>query len=84
MPPWVACARGSAAVSAGDLGLLDVDPAIRRELLERLEEFEQQHFADVQRDGPGWVPRISWKDYAFAIAVNTVVVIWLIVALVTA
>lgn len=62
-----------------DLPGLDED--LRREVEERIEEFERDHEGDVLADGPGWVPRVTGRDYVIALAVNAVVVAWLVAAL---
>lgn len=57
------------------------DAQLTAEIEQRIAEFERDHERDVLRDGPGWVPKIRRGDYLIAIAVNAVIVIWLIVAL---
>ena len=59
-----------------------VDGELAKEIEERIVEFERDHEASVLAGGPGWVPRIRPVDYAIAIAVNAVIVLWLIVVLV--
>lgn len=59
-----------------------VDAQLTEEIERRIDEFEREHEPAVLRDGPGWVPRIRRTDYLIAIAVNAVIVIWLIVVLV--
>jgi hypothetical protein len=59
-----------------DLPGLDGD--LRRDVEERIEEFEQVHEPDVLRDGAGWVPRVTGRDYAIAVGINAVVVAWLV------
>jgi hypothetical protein len=54
---------------------------LRSDIEQRVHEFEQQHQHDLLRDGPGWVPRIRAIDYAIAIVVNAVFVVWLVIAL---
>lgn len=58
-----------------------LDDALRRDLDERLREFEAEHQQDVMRGGPGWVPRIRSVDYAIAIAVNAAIIVWLVIVL---
>lgn len=53
---------------------------VRRDIAERIAEFEDAHEADVLADGPGWVPRIRRSDYFFAGALNVVLIVWLVVA----
>lgn len=57
------------------------DAQLTEEIEQRIAEFEREHEPDVLRDGPGWVPKIRRVDYVIAVAVNAVIVIWLIVAL---
>ena len=59
-----------------------VDESLAADIEARIAEFERDHEATVAAGGPGWVPRIRPSDYAVAIAVNLVITIWLIVALV--
>jgi hypothetical protein len=63
-----------------DLPGLDED--LRRDVEERIEEFERDHERDVLQDGAGWVPRVTGRDYAIAVAINAVVVAWLVAVLV--
>ena len=56
-------------------------PELTEEIERRITEFEREHEADVLRGGPGWVPRIRRVDYLIAIAVNVMIVIWLVLAL---
>lgn len=58
-----------------------LNDALRRDLEERLQEFEAEYQQEVMRGGPGWVPRIRRVDYAIAIAVNAVIVLWLLIVL---
>lgn len=63
------------------LDMPGLDETLRLELDERINDFEAAHHQDVVHGGAGWVPRIRPADYAVAIAVNAVIVIWLIVVL---
>lgn len=54
---------------------------LRADIEARITEFETQHEPDVLRGGAGWVPRVTRRDYAVAIAVNALFVIWLVIAL---
>lgn len=63
------------------LDMPGLDETLRRDLDGRICEFEESHQRDVVQGGAGWVPRIRPVDYAVAIAVNAVIVIWLIVVL---
>lgn len=58
-----------------------LDAELRRDLEQRLHEFEAEHQQEVMRGGPGWVPRIRRVDYAIAIAINAVIVLWLVIVL---
>lgn len=66
---------------ARELDMPGLDPTLRRDLDERIREFEAKHQQDVMHGGPGWVPRIRRADYALAIAVNALIVLWLVVVL---
>jgi len=63
-----------------DLPGLDED--LRNKAEERIAEFERDHQADVVSGGDGWIPKIKKRDYAIAITLNLIVIIWLIIALV--
>jgi hypothetical protein len=67
---------------AQKLDMPGLDEALRHDLDERIREFEALHQQDVMRGGEGWVPRIRRVDYAIAIAVNVLIVLWLVVVLV--
>jgi len=69
------------ATSRTPVALPGLTDEVRAEIEERITEFEEQHEADVLRGGPGWVPRVLGRDYAVAVAVNALFVIWLVVAL---
>jgi len=66
---------------AKELGLPGLDEDLRRELDVRIADFEALHQQDVLAGGPGWVPRIRRMDYILAIAVNAVIVLWLVIVL---
>jgi hypothetical protein len=70
---------GSRAMQSLDMPGLD--EALRRDLDDRINEFEARHQQDVVRGGAGWVSRIRPADYAVAIAVNAAIVIWLAIVL---
>lgn len=55
-----------------------VDAAMAADIEERISDFEGNHEADVLSGGPGWVPRVTGRDYAIAIAVNALIVAWLV------
>jgi hypothetical protein len=63
------------------LQLTGMDDDLLRDVEQRVSEFEELHEPDVLRDGAGWVPRIQPRDYAIAIAVNAVIVVWLVIVL---
>ena len=65
----------------GGIRMSGVSDDLAVDIEQRIDEFERTHEQDVLRDGPGWVPRIRGIDYAIAIAINAVIVVWLIVAL---
>lgn len=62
--------------------LQGLTPEWRRDLDQRLVDFETHHQYDVVHGGRGWVPRVKRVDYTIAIAVNVVIVLWLILVLV--
>jgi hypothetical protein len=66
---------------ARQLDMPGLDEALRQDLDERITEFEALHQQDVMRGGEGWVPRIRRVDYAIAIAVNALIVLWLVIVL---
>jgi hypothetical protein len=72
--------------SGGDqiqqLDMPGLDETLRRDLDERITEFEALHQQDVMRGGEGWVPRVRRVDYIIAIVVNALIVVWLVVVLV--
>jgi hypothetical protein len=70
------------AVAGGGIDLPGLDDEMRTLISERVVEFEANHQDDLKRDGPGWVPRIEAIDYIIAGAVNLILTIWLIAALV--
>jgi hypothetical protein len=63
------------------LDLPGLDEDLRRELDERINEFEHLHGHDVAHGGAGWVPRIRSVDYMIAGAVNLLIIVWLVLAL---
>jgi hypothetical protein len=63
------------------ISLPGVDEELAAEIEERVAEFDRDHQWDVARGGPGWVPRVRPVDYGVAIAVNAVIVIWLVLVL---
>ncbi|HVM19436.1 MAG TPA: hypothetical protein VM307_05715 [Egibacteraceae bacterium] len=67
--------------SPESVALPGIPDDLARDIDHRIREFEERHEAAVLADGPGWVPRIRGIDYAAAIAVNVVIVVWLVVAL---
>lgn len=67
---------------ARQLDLPGLDDNLRLDLDERIREFEDLHSHDVMRGGEGWVPRIRRIDYLVAIAVNAIIVLWLVIVLV--
>lgn len=66
---------------AQQLDLPGLDEEMRRDLDQRLTEFETLHQQDVMRGGEGWVPRVRRIDYVVAVAVNAVIVVWLVIVL---
>jgi hypothetical protein len=72
---------GSGSGAIQKLDMPGLDETLRRELDGRITEFEARHQQDVVRGAAGWVPRIRPMDYAAAIAVNALIVIWLVVVL---
>ncbi len=54
-------------------------PELRRDIEERITEFEQEHQSEVARGRAGWVARITTTDYVVAAVVNLALLIWLIV-----
>lgn len=54
---------------------------LRDDIEDRVIEFEREHQAEVLTGGAGWVPRVRALDYGIAVAVNVLIVIWLVVAL---
>jgi hypothetical protein len=66
---------------AQKLDMPGLDETLRRDLDERITEFEALHQADVMRGGEGWVPRVRRADYIIAIAVNALIVLWLVVVI---
>lgn len=65
-----------------EIALPGVSGELAREIDERITEFEREHEPDVARGGPGWVPRIQGVDYAVAVAVNALIALWLLIALI--
>jgi hypothetical protein len=59
-----------------------IDDGLRADIETRIAEFEALHQASVLADGPGWVPRLRRSDYLWAVAVNVLIIVWLVVALV--
>jgi hypothetical protein len=57
-----------------------LDERMRQEIQERVDEFDREHLHSAWNGGPGWVPRITGRDYAIAVAINLVIVVWMIVA----
>jgi hypothetical protein len=64
------------------LDMPGLDESLRRDLDERITEFETLHQQDVMRGGEGWVPRVRRNDYLIAIVVNALIVLWLVVVVV--
>ena len=63
------------------LDMPGLDDTLRRDLDDRIRDFETHHQQDVVRGGEGWVPRIRMIDYAIALAVNAAIVLWLVLVL---
>lgn len=57
-------------------------PELKRNVEERIREFERDHDDEVVRGGPGWVSRISPADYVVAVIVNVILLVWMVVAFV--
>lgn len=75
-------AREPGRASLPEPNLPGISPEWRRDLDERLVEFETLHQYDVVHGGPGWVPRIRRVDYTIAIVVNAVIALWMVLVLV--
>lgn len=71
-----------AAPTPEQVNLPGIPADLARDIDARIREFEREHQASVLADGPGWVPRIRGSDYALAVAVNALIIVWLVVALV--
>lgn len=56
---------------------------LRREIEERISEFENIHESDVVKGGSGWVPRVKARDYIIALVINIIIIIYWILATVT-
>lgn len=64
------------------VSLPGLDEDLRADIETRIAEFEAEHQASVIAGGPGWVPRLRRSDYIAAVAVNLLIIVWLVVALV--
>jgi hypothetical protein len=64
------------------LDLRGVPTELVDEVEARVVEFEREHQASVDAEGPGWVPRIRSADYVIAAAVNVALIVWLILAMI--
>ena len=63
------------------VSLPGVDEVMAEVIVERIQEFERKHEHALVKDGPGWVPRIESIDYIVAGAMNLLIVLWLVFAL---
>ncbi|SDP76300.1 hypothetical protein [Desulforhopalus singaporensis] len=58
-----------------------LDEDTHRELIERINYFENNHQGDVMNCGDGWVPRLKNSNYIFSGIINIFITMWLIWAL---
>jgi hypothetical protein len=62
------------------INLPGLDDEMKSEIANRVKMFEQDHEADVTRNGDGWVPRVKRTDYLIGGIVNFIIVIWLLIS----
>lgn len=58
-----------------------LEEGLRKEIEARVDEFEREHLDSAMAGGDGYVAKIKMRDYAIAITLNVIVIIWLIIAL---
>ncbi|MHC1586597.1 MAG: hypothetical protein ACXQTV_03530 [Candidatus Hecatellaceae archaeon] len=56
---------------------------MRREIEERVSEFERLHEPEVARGGAGWVSRVKARDYIIALIVNLIIIVYWIIGMLT-
>ncbi len=61
-----------------DIGGLS--PDMRKELEERVLDFEKNYEPSASTGGPGYVPKIRKGDFIFAATVNAIIVVYFIIA----
>lgn len=61
------------------INLSGLSEELAQDVEERILEFEKKHEASLLNGGAGWVLKIRGIDYSIAIAVNAVIVLWLVV-----
>lgn len=68
-------------VSKLPIDVKGLTPEMKKELEDRILEFERDFEPSTSTGGEGYVPQITKKDYTIAITVNAIILIYYIIAL---